>query len=100
MTSAHTKKTIADIAADHLKETNNNAVMWGDCFLLDEIASKCDHTNLMTLHPLTRHHRIFNSLEKSKLFEKGYVRITGFRGFSLVRVFKLKPYQEDDNETV
>jgi hypothetical protein len=86
-----TKETISTIAEKHLIETENPAVMYGDTHLLDEIANKCTHTNLMTLHPLVRHQRMLNALEKSNLFTKGYVRITGYRGFSLVRSFKLKP---------
>jgi len=56
--------------------------------LLDECASRCKHTNLMELHALDRHQRILNALDRSKLFTKFFVRITGFRGLSLVRGFE------------
>ncbi|GAG30887.1 unnamed protein product, partial [marine sediment metagenome] len=45
------RKTIADIAYDHLIESDNWGVMWGDTTLLDEIAWKCTHTNLKEKHP-------------------------------------------------
>jgi len=63
--------------------------MWGDCWLLDEAANLATHTNLMTLHPMVRHSRIFNALEKSKRFKKSFVRIPGQQGYSLVRYFEL-----------
>ena len=58
--------------------------------LLDECASRCKHTNLMELHPLDRHQRILNALERSKLFKKFFVKITGMRGRSLVRGFEME----------
>ena len=90
------KKTIAEHMRDVLIETNSGdgkgkyIVMWGDLHNLDECASRCKHTNLMKLHPINRHQRILNALERSKLFRKFFVRITGFRGLSLVRAFETK----------
>ena len=83
--------TIAETAKQVLIETNNNGVMWGDCFLLDDIAVRCKHTNLMTLHPLVRHQRILNALEKSPLFEKRVVWLKrGYQGNQTGRCFTLK----------
>jgi len=70
-------KTIAEIAASHLEITGNQYVMWGDTSLLDEIADECSHTNLMELHPLDRHQRILNALERSPLFKKEFINISG-----------------------
>lgn len=83
-------KTIADITVEVLKETDNPGIMYGDCGLLDMIANRCTHTNLMTLHPLTRHSRILNALEKDKRFKKFYFERRGFRGNKYARSFKLK----------
>lgn len=89
-------KTIAEIAADHLKITGVTYVMWGDTHVLDEIAWKCTHTNLSSLHPLTRHHRILNALERSPLFQKQIIDISGRgRGNTRGRCFRLD--KEDVN---
>ena len=82
-------KTISDCVEETLIRNDAPAVMWGDYWLLDEAANLATHTNLMTLHPIERHHRMFNALEKSKKFKKSYVRITGLQGYSLVRYFEL-----------
>jgi len=83
-------KTTADIAVEVLKETENEGVMYGDCTLLDMIAERCTHTNLMKLHPLTRHARILNALDKDKRFEKLYFHARGMRGNPYWRSFRLK----------
>ena len=81
-------KTIAEHMKDVLIKNDCDSVMWGDCHNLDECANECKHTNLMKLHPLTRHQRIFNALEKSKLFKKKVVLgKPGYRGNQHVRVF-------------
>lgn len=63
-------KTVAQIAKEVLIETKNDMVGWGDCSLLDEIASRCTHTKLMQMHPLERHIALLNRLEGSSLFKK------------------------------
>jgi hypothetical protein len=78
-------KTIAEYMKDVLIEQGFVAVCYGDCSLLDDCAHKCTHTNLLKLHPLIRHQRIFSALEKSSLFVKRYVRDE-----RLVRCFYLK----------
>jgi len=83
-------RTIADITIEVLNETDNPGVMFGDVTLLDMIAVKCTHTNLMEKHPLTRHNRILNALQRDSRFEKFYVRMRGMRGNQLWRSFKLK----------
>lgn len=84
------KKTIADIAYEHLIETDNPGVMWGDHILLDEIAIKCTHTNLMNSHPLARHKRILDALEKDTRFEKQFIKMRGMRGNQIWRSFEIK----------
>lgn len=94
-----TRKTIADITIEVLKETDNQGIMWGDAFLLDMIAERCDaqlHTTLRTkkdgthVHPLNRHNRILNALDKDPRFEKMYFHARGMRGNQWWRSFKLK----------
>jgi hypothetical protein len=89
-------KTIADVAVVVLKRTDNPGVMWGDTMLLDEIAATCVQTTLMqrkdgtATHPLARHKRILDALERDKRFEKWYIRFNGLVGRSLVRSFRLR----------
>jgi len=84
------RKTIADYAVEVLKETDNPAVMFGDCTLLDMIAKRCTHTNLIKTHPLTRHSRILTALENDSRFEKYFVRMNGMLGNQMWRCLKLK----------
>lgn len=88
------KPTIADTVIEVLKDNDCNGIMWGDCFLLDEVADRLRKThNLMNLHPLTRHVRILNALEKDKRFKKHLVDLSGaYRGCSVGRCFKLNNY--------
>lgn len=62
--------------------------MWGDTALLDEIIWKCTHTNLKDKHPLVRHKRVLDALEKDSRFEKEYIHMEGTRG-PLWRSFKI-----------
>ena len=73
-----------------LNKADATAVMFGDCVFLDDCAKKSDHTNLMTLFPMVRHGRIFRALETSGLFSKYFIRLNGFRGNNLVRIFYIK----------
>lgn len=84
------RKTIANITVEVLKETDNLGIMYGDTVLLDMIAKRCTHTNLMKKHPLVRHSRILNALEKDDRFEKFFFERRGFRGNKYWRCFKLK----------
>jgi len=83
-------KTIADITIEVLNETDNPGVMFGDVTLLDMIAVKCTHTTLMDKHPMVRHTRILNALEKDGRFEKYYVKMRGVWGNPNWRSFELK----------
>ena len=85
-------KTIAEIAVDVIRDAKCIGVMWGDVGLLDDIALRATHTTLMSKHPLDRHQAILNSLEKSKLFKKGHIRVHvgEFSQERLVRYFELK----------
>lgn len=84
------KQTIANVTVEVLRETDNPGIMYGDTVLLDMIANRCTHTNLMKKHPLVRHSRILNALEKDDRFEKGYFERRGFRGNKYWRSFRLK----------
>lgn len=68
-------KTIADFVVEVLNETDNPGIMFGDTRLFDMIAERCTHTNLMDKHPMLRHTRILNALEKDERFEKFHVHI-------------------------
>lgn len=74
--------TVAQIAHQYLTEQGFDGVAWGDTYNLDTIAKLCTHTNLSNLHPLTRHKRLLDYLEKSPLFTKRYYRLE-----QLCRVF-------------
>ena len=84
------RKTIAQIAKEHLIETGNDSVGYGDCHLLDAIAKKATHTTLMKKHPLDRHIAVLNALDRSKLFKKSlfYVYLGNREG--LARTFDLE----------
>ena len=82
-------KTIAQIAKECLIESENDGVGYGDCSLLDEIASKATHTTLMKKHPLDRHIAILNALSRSKLFKKSYYRVWLGNREGLARTFTL-----------
>jgi len=73
-------KTIADYAVEVLIETDNPGVQYGDTRLLDDIAERATHTNLMDKHPLTRHSRILDALDRDSRFEKYYIKMNGYRG--------------------
>ena len=78
------KKTIAQHAADILRETENPAVMHGDSGLLDAIGHRA---GMKKMHPLDRWKLILAGLERSPdLFQKTHVM--GHRG--LVRCFTLR----------
>ena len=81
--------TIADITVEVLNETDNPGVMFGDTRLLDMIAERCTHTNLMDKHPMVRHTRILSALEKDERFEKYYNKMK-IRGYPYWRSFELK----------
>ena len=83
-------KTIADFTIEVLNETDNPGVMFGDTVLLDMIASRCTHTNLMEKHPMIRHNRILNALQRDERFEKFYVKMNGYWGNQRWRSFELK----------
>ena len=83
-------KTIADFVVEVLNETDNPGIMWGDVRLLDIVAERCTHTTLMDAHPMDRHGRILNALEKDDRFEKLYTKRRGYRGNPYSRWFELK----------
>ena len=90
------RKTIADIAVEVLKETDNPGIMHGDVHLLDMIAKRATHTTLMRrkdgtcTHPLNRHKRILDALGRDPRFEKYYISMPGLVGNPYWRSFKLK----------
>ncbi len=91
-------KTISDIVVEVLNETDNPGVMFGDTRLLDMIAERCTHTNLMEKHPMSRHTRILTALENDDRFEKYYVKVTVTRGYPYWRSFELKKQYRSSEE--
>jgi len=89
-------KSIADIVVEVLQETGNPGIMWGDTVLLDMVAERCNHTTLKKkkngswTHPLDRHNRILDALDKDPRFEKQYFHARGMRGNQWWRSFRLK----------
>lgn len=81
--------TVAEIMRDVLIENGATNVGYGDCGFLDDCARRATHTNLHSLHPLTRHKRILSALDHSPLFRKGYFRIWVGNREGLARYFTL-----------
>lgn len=94
------KKTVGTIAVEVLKETQQEAVCWGDSGLLDMIARRAEHTNLMNLHPIERHARILNYLEKEPRLEKRFYRVRLAGRSALVRYFRLREESSNSKHTV
>ena len=82
-------KTIADHMVDVVNEYDTGGVMYGDCSLLDFCAERCTHTTLMDAHPMNRHIRILNAVDRSDKFIKSYISLNGV-GLGDCRKFKLK----------
>lgn len=81
-------KTIAQHMVDVLlNQTGSRAIMYGDAQLLNEVALRCTHTNLMDVPSMKRQARILGALEHSSLFVKEYVRVPGGQGNQCRRVF-------------
>lgn len=89
------RKTVAEIAIDVLAENDTKNIWWGDCGYLDEIGIRATHTNLSSLHPLTRHTRILDALERSGRFEKYYITLGEKKGQKRMRCLTLKPQVEE-----
>ena len=69
------RKRICDIAEEVLRETGNPAVLWGDCGLLDEIASRA---GLSSPYPWVRWKRVLDALTKQPgNLERGYAEHSG-----------------------
>lgn len=65
------RKDIGETAVEHLAETGNPAVGWGDSVLLHEIAAKA---GLKPNGPATER-RVLNALGRSPLFENRWKRL-------------------------
>lgn len=79
---------VGDITLEVLKETDNPAVMWGDCGLLDTIGERAGWGRM---HPLVRWQRVLNALDRDERFEKWLVDIGEItRGPRYVRKFNPK----------
>lgn len=65
-------KTVAEIAIDVMRERNLSVISWGFCDELDEIGERAKHTTLFSneTHPIDRHIRVLNCLDKSNKFNK------------------------------
>ena len=78
------RKTIAETMKEVLEADNVSFAAWGYPDNMDRCAELLGQ-KYVDLHPLERHRRILNALEKSPLFIKRYVRM-----HRLVRCFWLK----------
>ena len=83
------KKRICDITVEVLRETDNPAVMWGDCGLLDLIAERAPGRNKDEL-TWEGHRRILNALSRQPgiLIKKRTMCWVGNRECA-VRIFRL-----------
>ena len=70
------RKTVTEIAIEVLAERGYDRIWWGDIDMLDEIAVRAAHTGLASLHPLIRHTRTLDTLERSGRFSKGYITVS------------------------
>jgi hypothetical protein len=81
------KKSIAENMADVLIESNRDSVWYGD---LDEIHACARRSGMYdrpgNTHPLAINKRVLSALDKSDLFDKGYIKHLG----RPARHFKLK----------
>ena len=77
------KQTIAEVAAEYLRENGLNGVMWGDTWSIHEIAKRAGKN--YEGHPSRTWNAILSALDRSPLFEKKYVRLD-----RLVRYYALK----------
>lgn len=91
-------KTIADFVVEVLNETDNPGIIFGDVRLLDMVAERCTHTTLMDAHPMNRHSRILNALEKDDRFEKRYIKRWDYRGNPYLRWFELRTSCQKETE--
>ncbi len=77
------KKTIAEVAAEYLRENGLNGVMLGDTWSIHEIAKRAGKN--YEGHPSRTWKAIMAALDRILLFEKKYVRLD-----RLVRYYALK----------
>lgn len=56
---------VCDAAVEVLRETDNPAVMWGDCGLLDMIANRAGMTFPHACSPVVGHRRVLAALRKT-----------------------------------
>jgi len=86
------KKTIAEHMADILREENMRAVWFGDIVQIHECAVRAGiYERVRGQHgdrPLRVIQKVLNALERSDLFEKGYIRFDGNK--APCRSFKLR----------
>ena len=81
------RKTIAEHMRDVLVERGFDSVIWGD---VGPVSQAITRAGVKAGHPLDRHQRVINALERSPLFEKRLVHAMDSRGRRrVVRGFKL-----------
>lgn len=89
-----TKTKIGEVAIEILEKEKMDGVGYVNFGLMDEIHSLAVERNLTKdtkiPHPLNRHQKVMNSLERDERFEKSYIRCTNGRNEILTRFFKLK----------
>lgn len=83
--AATRRRTIAQAAVIVLRARETDMVVYGDCGLLDDIGHAA---NMKPMHPLNRHARILDALDRSPLFVKRFGRWSSSN--RLVRGFQLR----------
>ena len=91
---------MAILTAQRERGWPGDLIAWGDCYTLDEIAERSGFDALHPLHPLDRHIRILNALDRDPRFEKFLFRCVDSGGVRerLVRAFRLRKIDERASE--
>ena len=91
---------VALLAAQRARGWPGDLIAWGDCYTLDEIADHSGFDALHPLHPLDRHRRILDALDRDPRFEKFFFRCVDSGGVRerLVRAFRLRTTDERTSE--
>ncbi len=76
--------------------SNRSAVEWGDIDFLEAIDVESGHSE--PAHPLNRHRRVLNALERDPRFEKYLFRCFVGNRETLVRAFRYRSPGSDDEQ--
>ncbi len=88
------------LAAQREQGWPGDTITRGDCATLDDIADRSGFLALHPMHPLDRHIRVLNALERDPRFEKFLFRCVDSGGVRerLVRAFRLRKTDERNAE--